>query len=427
LVKVVSQDGVTAGSTRGAVVAGAIGNVIEWYDFGIYAYLATVISSEIFAAGAAGLLLTFATFGVGFVMRPVGSIVLGHFGDKYGRRQALMFTVLVMAVSTCLIGLVPTYSAIGIWAPIILLILRLAQGFSAGGEWGGSAAFLVEYASQQRRGFVGSWQQFSIVLSLLLGSIVGAATTALPHDTLYSWGWRIPFLVGIIAAPVGVYLRYGMPDTPKFRRLSAEEGVENAPLIKVFRTHWRQILQAFGFTIVWTVAYYLFLTYFPTYLETQLDISYTRALLATSGELALTALLIPFMGTLSDRIGRKPLLIASCVLFIVLPYPLFIAAGASYTAVILIALAFGVSIAVFSGPGPAAIAELFPTNVRYSALSIPYNIATAVFGGFAPFIATALIGATGQRLSPTYYIIAAAIVSLATIWTFRESARRGLQ
>ncbi|MGH7918769.1 MAG: MFS transporter [Candidatus Dormibacteraceae bacterium] len=408
------------------MVAGAVGNVIEWYDFGVYGYLAVVISSVFFSAGSTQLLLTFATFGVGFFMRPIGSIVIGHFGDRFGRRPALMFTVLVMAISTCLVGLIPSYATIGVWAPVALVIVRLIQGFSAGGEWGGSASFLVEYA-KRRRGFIGSWQQFSIVLSILIAAGVGAAVSLLPHDALYSWGWRIPFLVGIIAAPVGVYLRYGVPDTPKYQEVQRTRTVERAPLVEIFRTEWRTILKAFGFTIVWTVAYYIYLTYLPTYLETEVGFSKASALIVTVIEVAFLCLLIPFMGALSDRVGRKPMLLASCILFIILPYPLFVVVGVSFPVTIIIALVFAASISLFSGPGPAAIAELFPTRVRYSALSIPYNIATAIFGGFAPFIATLLITLTGQRLSPTFYVIAAAIVSFLTILTFRETAREALR
>lgn len=411
-----------------AVLAGAVGNVIEWYDFSVYGYLAVVISANFFPMGSTQLLLTFATFGVGFVMRPLGSVVMGHVGDRVGRNAALMVTVVVMAVATFLIGVLPTYAAIGIWAPICLLVLRLLQGLSAGGEWGGSASFLVEYAHPDRRGLVGSWQQFTIVISLLLGAGVGTAVTGLvSHDALYAWGWRIPFLAGIVVAPVGVYLRLSIPDTPKFRELHQAGRVEKAPLIAVFRSHWKDILRAFGLTVVWTVAYYIFLTYLPTYLETEVGLSQTLSLAATMIELAFMALLVPFMGLLSDHIGRKRMLMASCVLFVVLPWPLFVAMGGSYTVVTVVVLVFAFCLAIFSGPGPAAISELFTTEVRYSALSIPYNVATALFGGFAPFIATLLINVTGQRLAPTYYVMAAALVSLLTVATFRETSTEELR
>lgn len=412
-----------------AVLAAGIGNVIEWYDFAVYGYLATVIGALFFPEGSAQLLLAFATFGVGFFMRPVGSVLLGHVGDRVGRRTALVFTVLVMGVSTTLIGVIPTYAAIGIWAPVLLVVLRLLQGLSAGGEWGGSASFMVEYARSDRRGFIGSWQQFTIVIALLLGAGVGAAVSALlSEDALYGWGWRIPFLVGFLVIPVGLYLRWRIPDTPKFRELSEQGQVERAPLVTMVRSFWPDILRAFGFTIVWTVAYYIYLTYLPTYLETEVGLSKTFSLTATMIELAFMALLVPFAGLLSDRLGRrKVLLLVSCGLFIVLPYPLFAVMGTSPAAVIAIVLVFAASLALFSGPGPAAIAELFSTRVRYSALSIPYNIAVALFGGFAPFIATLLIQSTGSKLAPTFYVMAAAVVSLLTIMTFRETGREALR
>lgn len=412
-----------------AILAAGIGNVIEWYDFAVYGYLATVIGALFFPTASEQLLLSFATFGVGFVMRPVGSIVLGHVGDRVGRRTALVFTIVVMGVSTTLIGVLPTYAVIGVWAPVLLVVLRLLQGLSAGGEWGGSASFMVEYARSDRRGFIGSWQQFTIVTALLLGAAAGTAVSgALSQDALYAWGWRIPFLAGFLVIPVGLYLRWRIPDTPKFRELKQERQVERAPLLTMVRSYWRDILRAFGFTVVWTVAYYIFLTYLPTYLETEVGLSKTFSLAATMIELAFMALLVPFAGLLSDRLGRRKLpLMISCGLFIVLPLPLFAVAGASSAAVIVIVLVFAASLALFSGPGPAAIAELFSTEVRYSALSIPYNIAVALFGGFAPFIATLLIQTTGSRLAPTFYVMAAAVVSLLTIATFRETGREALR
>lgn len=412
-----------------AILAAGIGNVIEWYDFAVYGYLASVIGALFFPTGSAQLLLSFATFGVGFVMRPVGSIVMGHVGDRFGRRTALVFTIVIMGVSTTLIGVLPTYAVIGIWAPILLVVLRLAQGLSAGGEWGGSASFMVEYARSDRRGYIGSWQQFTIVTALLLGASVGTAVSGLlSQEALYAWGWRVPFLVGFLVIPVGLYLRLRIPDTPKFRELSEQGRVERAPLLTMFRSFWRDILRAFGFTIVWTVAYYIYLTYLPTYLETEVGLSKTFSLAATMTELAFMALLVPFAGLLSDRLGRrKPLLLISCVLFIVLPYPMFAVVGGSGAAVIVVVLVSAASLALFSGPGPAAIAELFSTRVRYSALSIPYNIAVALFGGFAPFIATLLIQSTGSRLAPTFYVMAAAVVSLITIATFRETGREALR
>lgn len=410
------------------ILAAAAGNVMEWYDFAVYAYLAVVISELFFPVGSTQLLLTFATFGVGFVMRPIGAIVLGHIGDRAGRRVALMLTIVLMGVSTFLIGVIPTYAVIGIWAPILLVVFRLLQGLSAGGEWGGSAAFMVEYARPDRRGFIGSWQQVTVLLGFLIGAGAGTAVTSLlSRDELHSWGWRIPFLLGIAIVPIGLYLRFRTPDTPKFQELTKADQVERAPLKTVFLTYWVDILRAFGFTMVWATAYYIFLAYLPTYLQTEIGLSAGFAQAVTLIEIACVALLAPFLGLLSDHVGRKVLLITSCALFIVLPFPLVAAMGGSNVGVIIIVLAFAASLALFSGPGPAAIVELFHTKVRYSALSIPYNISTALFGGFGPFIAAFLIQATGNRLAFTFYVIAAAVVSLLTILTFRETSREALR
>jgi MHS family proline/betaine transporter-like MFS transporter len=413
------------------VLSGAIGNALEWYDFSVYGYLAVPISHVFFPGHSAQLLLTFATFGVGFLMRPVGSIVLGHYGDRIGRRPALLFTVGVMSISTFLVGVLPSFAVLGIWAPLLLLLLRLVQGFSAGGEWGGSAAFLVEFARPGRRGLTGSFQQFTTVVALLAGAAAGTAVTSgMSKAALDSWGWRLPFLFGIVLGAVALYLRMRVPDTPRYEKLEEAEDVARYPLVEIFRTVRADMARLFGLTIVWTVAYYVFLTYLPTYLETDAGFSDSFSLAATMVELAFLAALIPFMGRLSDRIGRKRMLLASCVLYAVLPYPLFAAIGSSghnRALVIVVVLVLAASVSLFSGPGPAAVSEMFPTRIRYSALSIPYNVSTAIFGGFAPFIATALIQFTGNDLSMTFYVIAAAVVSFLSILTLRDRSKEELR
>ena len=408
-----------------AVLAGGVGNMLEWYDFGVYGFLAVQISAVFFPGQAAALLLTFATFGVGFLMRPVGAIVFGHYGDRLGRRRMLILTVGLMGGATFLMGVLPGYSAIGIWAPLILVVLRLAQGFSGGGEYAGVNAFLIEYAPSTRRGFITSFQQFSIVLSLVLGAVFAyLLSTFMSHGALFSWGWRLPFLVGILPALVGIYLRLRVAESPAFTALEVKHEVARTPLLDLFVSHWPNILRAAGFTVVWTVAFYIFLSYLPTYLITYAKFSPSFAFLVTVVELVFLAALVPVFGRLSDTVGRKKLLLLSCTLLFVLPYPAFLLLDTrSVAAVFVVVLALGSSIALFSGAGPAALSELFPARVRYSGIGIPYNIATAIFGGFAASIATLLIGATGDRLAPTFYVMAAAIVSFATIATFRESSR----
>jgi MFS transporter, MHS family, proline/betaine transporter len=420
-----------ATTAKKAVTAGAIGNFVEWYDYSVYGFFATIIASQFFPSDdrVASLLATFAVFAVAFFMRPVGAFVFGHYGDTIGRRNTLAAAIILMGIATLMIGVLPSYAQIGVLAPILLVIARLLQGFSAGGEWSGSAAFMVEYAPENKRGLYGSWQQVSIVAGLLVGSGIGGLLgTVLSEDALNAWGWRIPFILGMVVALVGLYLRLRVEDTPAFRIIEVKEEVTEAPVKESFTAHWRESLTAIGFTLAWTVAYYILLTYMPTYVSETLGIPLTQALLSNAIGLVALMALIPFTAVLSDRIGRKPLLIASSALIALLTYPLFLLASTQVLVFIVLAqVLFGVIISLFSGPGPAALVEMFPTNVRYSALGVSYNIAVAAFGGTAPFIATYLISRTGSNFSPSYYLIAAAVVTLVVVSTMKETYREPLR
>ena len=420
-----------AATAKKAVTAGAIGNFVEWYDYSVYGFFATAIASQFFPSEdrVASLLATFAVFAVAFFMRPVGAFVFGHYGDTIGRRNTLAAAVIMMGIATLMIGVLPPYAQIGVLAPILLVVARLLQGFSAGGEWSGSAAFMVEYAPENKRGLYGSWQQVSIVAGLLVGSAMGGLLgTVLSEDALNAWGWRIPFILGMVVALVGLYLRLRVEDTPAFRIIEEKEEITEAPVKESFTAHWRESLTAIGFTVAWTVAYYILLTYMPTYVSETLGIPLTQALLSNAIGLVVLMALIPFTAALSDRIGRKPLLIAFSALIALLTYPLFLLASTQVLAFIVLAqVLFGVIISLFSGPGPAALVEMFPTNVRYSALGVSYNIAVAAFGGTAPFIATYLISRTGSNFSPGFYLIAAAVVTLIVVSTMKETYREPLR
>lgn len=416
---------------RKAVVAGAIGNFIEWYDFAVYGYFATIIAGQFFPSDnrVASLLATFAVFAVAFFMRPLGAFVFGSYGDRIGRRNTLAAAVILMGVATLMIGVLPTYGQIGVFAPILLIVARLLQGFSAGGEWSGSAAFMVEYAPESRRGLYGSWQQFSIVAGLLVGSLVGSILGAvLPEEALNAWGWRVPFILGVLVGVVGLYLRLRLEDTPAFRALERKEEVADAPVKESFTTHGGESVTAVGFTVGWTVSYYILLTYMPTYVSETLGLSLTSALTANAIGLVVLMSLIPFTGALSDRIGRKPLLIGFSALMVLLTYPLFLLVATQTFALIVVGqVLFGVVISLFSGPGPAALVEMFPTNVRYSALGVSYNLAVALFGGTAPFIATFLIDRTGNNISPGFYLIAASVVTLIFVTRMKETSHEPLR
>lgn len=412
-------------TSRKAVTAAVLGNLLEWYDFAVYGYLAMILARNFFPPEdeLTALLSAFAAFGVGFVVRPLGGILIGRLGDVRGRKVALMLTIFMMAVGTVMIGLIPTYASIGAWAPALLVTARLLQGFAAGGEWGGSTAFIVEWAPHGRRGLYGSFQQSSLAAGLLLGSGIAALfSSVLTPEQLEGWGWRIPFLLGGILAPVGIYMRRNIDETPAFRRAQQEQAapVTHSPLVLAGR--------AFGFTVLWTSAYYMMLTYMPTFTQQHVGLARSEALWSNTLGLLVLVVAIPFAGALSDRIGRKPLLLACCVAFALLSHALFdvMVTQGSLAVVIGVQVLFALMIASFSGPGPAAIAEIFPTHMRSTWMSAGYSLAVAIFGGFAPFIATWLIGRTGSPLSPTWYVIAAAVISTLVILRLPETAHRDL-
>ena len=414
-----------------AVLSCIVGNFFELFDFAIYGFFATAIGHTFFPSDdpVTSVLKSFATYGVGFIMRPVGAIVIGAYGDRHGRRAALVTTILLMAVATGATGLIPSFAQIGFWAPALLVMCRLLQGFSTGGEWGGATSFLVEYAPANRRGFFGSWQQFSVGVGLLAGSAAAwTISNTLPPDAVNDWGWRIPFVAGMLIAPVGYYLRSKVNETPAFIRSVRTATVAASPLRATFTTHRGAVASGFGLTIIWTVSSYLFLTFMPTFAVQQLHLAPTTALLSNSIAILVYAVLTPMMGALSDRVGRKPMLLLAATIFLLASYPLLllITQQGSFQALVLAQVVAATALAIFSGPAPALLCELYPTNIRYTSLSVGYNLAVMLFGGFAPFIATLLIQQTGNPIAPTYYLMAAALVSIVAIAGIRDKYREAL-
>lgn len=418
---------ITEARERRRIVSSAtIGNLLESYDFAVYGYFAAILSPLFFPTDdpTSSVLLAVATFGVGFVARPIGAVVLGAFADKHGRKNTLTLTISLMAIGTAVIGFVPTYATIGIAAPLILVFARLLQGFSAGGEIGSATAFLVEHAPPGRRGFYGSFQQLSQGMALLAGSAVGAALTGLLDTAqLQSWGWRIPFFLGLIIGPVGLYIRSRTSESEAF--VNSER--PTSPVAEVFRQHRLALLAGFGITITWTVCVYFFLVYMPTFANRELKIPPPAAFIANALGLVVIIALAPVFGKLSDRVGRFRLLALSAALLTFVTYPALVTMQAvpSVEFLILVQVLIGAVIACFTGVAPAAIAELCPPNVRGTSFSISYNFAVVVFGGFAPFISTWLIAVTGQSTSPAYYATFAFVVSSVLMMTaYRRALSR---
>ncbi|ABG03441.1 General substrate transporter [Rubrobacter xylanophilus DSM 9941] len=414
-----------------AVVAAVIGNFVEWYDFTIYGYLAVVIAPLFFPAEnrLVSLMATFAVFGVAFLMRPVGALFFGNIGDKIGRRSTLSAVILIASGATFLIGLLPSYETIGILAPLLLVLARLVQGFAVGGEFGGATAFMVEYAPDERRGLYGSWQFFTQATSLVAGLLIAAGlTAAVSEEALYSWAWRVPFLITLPLGLIGLYMRLRLEDTPAFRAVQEHHEIERAPLLESLRTHGKDLLKVVGLTWPLTGLVYL-LIFAPTYLSEQLDVplslGYTAVILGTSS----WAVVVLLSALLSDRVGRrKPFLLASPVLAAVTAVPVFMMLQSGSFPVITLALVIvGSVVGISSGVYAAAMCEVFPTNVRYSSLSLGYSVAVSIFGGTTPFIFTALLAATGNPLSPAFYLVVAGLAGLVAALAFPETAREPLK
>jgi len=415
---------------RRAVRGAAIGNTVEWFDFAIYGFLATYIADKFFPSGdeTAALLNTFAIFAAAFFMRPLGGFFFGPLGDRIGRQKVLALVILLMSCSTFAIGLVPSYDTIGVFAPLLLLFLRCLQGFSAGGEYGSGACFLAEYASDKHRGFVVSFLVWSVVVGFLLGSLtVTGLETVLSEGAMDSYGWRIPFLIAGVLGAVGLYIRLRLGDTPEFEALRDEGEVASSPLKEAVTTSWRPILQIGGLVVIHNVGFYIVFTFLPSYFTKTLGFTKTDAFVSITVASLVALILIPPLGALSDRIGRKPLLIVGSLAFAVFAYPLFLMLNAGSLAVAIAAHAGLAAIeSVFVCASLAAGAELFATRVRSSGYSIGYNVSVALFGGTAPYVATWLVARTGNDLAPAYYVIVAALVTLITVLTMRETARRPL-
>ncbi|MEU2584654.1 glycine betaine/L-proline transporter ProP [Streptomyces avermitilis] len=429
-------------AVKRAVKAASLGNAMEWFDFGIYSYLAVTIGHVFFPSGngTVQLLSSFATFAVSFLVRPIGGMVFGPMGDKVGRKKVLALTMILMAIGTFAIGLVPPYATIGFWSPALLILFRLVQGFSTGGEYGGASTFIAEYAPDKRRGFFGSFLEFGTLAGYVgAAGIVTILTTVLGSDGMESWGWRVPFLVAGPIGLVGLYLRLKLDETPAFQKLednaarkatdaaSTVETTAKGDLAKIFRNHWPTLILCICLVGAYNITDYMLLSYMPTYLSDEMGYSETHGLLVLIVTMLLLMLVISQVGKLSDRYGRKPLLMAGMLGFLVLSIPAFLLVKqGSLVAVSAGMLMLGLSLVCMLGTMSAALPALFPTQVRYGSLSVGYNLSASLFGGTTPLVITALISATGTDMMPAYYAMAAALVGVITVACMKETAQQPL-
>nr|WSZ96198.1 glycine betaine/L-proline transporter ProP [Streptomyces sp. NBC_00857] len=429
-------------AVKRAVKAASLGNAMEWFDFGIYSYLAVTIGRVFFPSGnpTIELLSSFATFAVAFLVRPLGGMFFGPMGDRLGRKKVLALTMIMMAIGTFAIGLIPSFTTIGFWAPVLLIFFRLVQGFSTGGEYGGASTFIAEYAPDKRRGFFGSFLEFGTLAGYVgAAGLVTALTAAIGSDAMEAWGWRVPFLVAGPLGLVGLYLRLRLDETPAFQKLEADsaraseaaDSVEittKEDLSKIFRQYWPALILCIGLVGAYNITDYMLLSYMPTYLSKELGYSETHGLLILLAVMAFLMLIISQVGKLSDHFGRKPLLMSGMLgfLFLSLPAFLLIRQG-SIPAIVIGMLMLGLSLVCLLGTMSAALPALFPTEVRYGSLSVGYNLSASLFGGTTPLVITGLIDLTGSNLMPAYYAMAAALVGVIAVACMKETAQQPLE
>ncbi|MDV7352312.1 MFS transporter [Rhodococcus oxybenzonivorans] len=421
------QDALPPGVLRRAIAASAMGNATEWFDYGVYAFTVSYISASFFPGDTgSATLYALLVFAVSFVVRPLGGLVWGPLGDRLGRRQVLALTILLMAGATFCVGLVPGYDVIGFWAPLLLVLLRMIQGFSTGGEYGGAATFMAEYSPDRKRGFCGSFLEFGTLGGYALGAIVVLTVElASTEPFMETWGWRIPFLIAGPMGLIGLYLRTKLEETPVFRELDEEGAVEEGAATEfkdLVTEYWRPMLLLAGLVVALNVTNYTLLSYMPTYLETQIGLSSTASLtLFIVGQLVMMAV-IPFAGGLSDRFGRKPLWYVSLVGLIVLAVPMYLLMRQGFAWAILAFAVLGLLYVLQLSTISATFPAMFPTHVRFAGFAIAYNVSTSLFGGTAPAVNELLIEWTDNTLMPAFYMMIACGIGLVALYFVAETA-----
>lgn len=423
---------VTPSLLRRTGAAAGLGTLVEFFDYAAYSYLATTLGTVFFPAAdpATALLDTFAIFAASFLMRPIGAVVWGHVGDRWGRQRTLATTIVIMSGSTFAVAFIPSHATIGIAAPFLLLLLRLTQSFSAAGEYSGAGVFLAEYAPRHARGRYASIIPSAAAAGFLAASLFATVLYhSLSEQAMTSWAWRLPFLIAGPLGAIGLYLRNRLEDSPQFRDLAERRNIKRAPVRDAIKADWRPLLLLFMIIALNAGGYYLLLSYTPTYLTQQAHMSSATANLIVTIALAIYVGLVPLTAWLSDRVGRKPVLAAASVLFIALTYPALALLSSTATVVIAFFIVLGLLV-IFSfndAVFPAFFAENFATHSRYTGFALPFNLGNAIFGGTAPYIATWLIAHTGTPRSPALYLMALALVALIAVVLSHETHRNTLR
>jgi MFS transporter, MHS family, shikimate and dehydroshikimate transport protein len=422
----------TAASINRVALASLIGTTIEWYDFFLYGTASALVFGKLFFPNfdpLTGTLAAFGTYAAGFAARPVGAIVCGHFGDRIGRRSMLVLTLLIMGIATFLIGLLPTYHTIGIWAPVLLVLLRLAQGFAVGGEWGGAVLMAVEHSPKGRRGFYGSWPQIGVPAGLLVSTFVFGQISKLPDEALLSWGWRVSFLLSIFLVAVGLFIRLKVVEPPVFTEIKKNRAEARVPILDTIRQHPRNLLLAMGARVADNATFYLYSVFILTY-ATQPQIGFTRPAVLNAVSIAsiFQIVTLPVFGLLSDRLGRRPVYLFGAIFTAFFAFPFFhlIDTANSWLLILAVAAALGVGHASMYGPQASFFSELFGTKVRYTGASIGYQASTVLAGGLAPLIATNLLQRTGSSWPVALYIIGVAMITMISVSLASETAHKDI-
>ncbi|MGY3615582.1 MFS transporter [Bradyrhizobium sp. USDA 10063] len=414
-----------------AVGATAMGNAMEWFDFGIYSYLAVVLGKVFFPASGDGLMYSLAAFAVAFLVRPIGGFFFGMLGDRIGRRGVLAATIIAMAAATFSIGLIPSYTSIGIWSPILLYAARLVQGFSTGGEYSGACTFVAEFAPDRQRGFLASFLEVGTISGFVAGAALVTGLTAALGDTgMESWGWRVPFLLAGPLGVIGLYLRLRLSETPAFASMDEQAHARSggSRLHDIVIKHGRVFLLCMAVVLALNVTNYLVLTYMPNYLSGTLGYDTTHSLFLNLLTMLVMLAAIPFVGWLGDRIGRRPVLLAACVGYLALSLPALWLLQQGYIVAILAGLlTLGLCQTLFIGTTPSTLPAMFPTEIRYGGLSIAYNVSASLFGGTAPLLAEWLVRTTGNDDMPAYYAMLAALIGLLAVLLMHETSGQPLE